>query len=969
MKRVLLFLCTLALVSFVQGAEPVRTTTDFNDDWTFQSVKADGARKTPVNMKKPGDPLEIEQYEKSISVRLPHDWAISGPFNAKDKNGGTGKLPWRGAGLYTKSFDLDQKDANKAVIFDFGGCMAFPEVYINGKYAGGWDYGYLGFQIDATPYLKFGSKNTIQVRCDTRQHGSRWYPGAGIYRSVQMIKRSKIAWFPEGAVFISTAQIDPDKAKIHVKITPEQKGKSNLSAKIVFVHPKTKKSFSFTRSIDSGSVCFEELIPDPILWSPDSPALYAVQAKLYADQKLCDEIVFPFGIRTVKYTADDGFYLNGKRLQLYGVDLHHDQGILGAASHPAAIERQLLIMKDMGVNAVRTSHNPNSPAFMDACDRLGFIVWNELFDKWNNTADLLDQKNFEPFIDRQVRQFVNRDRNRPSVSMWSIGNEITDIEGNKIGSSNPDNKAADRVKYAADCFRKYDTTRQVGLGCCVSGTCANGVRDSLDITGWNYNAQYQNARKVYPKMALVYSESASAVSTRGYYELPHPKGKAIYNKKTIQVDGYDFSSVPWGDIPDPEFERMANDTYCAGEFVWTGFDYLGEPSPFNEEARSSYFGIVDLCGIPKDRFFIYRSYWNPEKTTVHILPHWNWENSGLKKIPVYVYTNGDCAELFLNGKSLGKKSKLKELPTRRNIAVNPKTKVSASSEERKDPRGIHNKAENVLDPDRSTRWCASSPSPDQWLTVDLGSVKKISCWEVVFENALSKYQFDLMVSSDGLNWKNVCSQKEFTESGSSKILYFEQPIPAQYFKVVFKALKPGIWASVRSMVLDDKPVESNRLPEYYEAIDKYRIRWEDVEYQPGTLEAVAWKNGKEIGREMVKTAQAPVKIRLTPEKTVFRSDDDLIYILAETVDSEGNPCPLDTRTISVQLTGPADLVGIGNGNPIGYDRITDAEHPLFFGKAMIVLRSSKNPGSVQVKVSSKGVASSSVNLSKAFMGR
>lgn len=839
--------------------------------------------------------------------------------------------------------------------------MAFPEVYINGKYAGGWDYGYLGFQIDATPYVKYNAKNKIQVRCDTRQHGSRWYPGAGIYRSVRMILCSNQAWLPQGSVFIHTEKIEKNQARIKLEIAPARQLKGALKAEISF-----EKSGSVVANVkmslagDTGKA--DLTVPSPILWDVDHPFLYSVRVKIFGNDKILDEVSIPFGIREVQWTADDGFHLNGRRVQLYGVDLHHDQGILGAASHPAAIERQLLIMKDMGVNAIRTSHNPNSPEFMDACDRLGLIVWDELFDKWNHTADLLDQKKFDEFTDRQVRQLVYRDRNRPSVSMYSIGNEIFDIENNKVGDSNPFNDAARRVKHVADAFRKYDPTRKAGLGCCVSGTCSNGVRDSVDITGWNYNAQYQKARAVYPKMPLVYSESASAVSTRGYYELPHPKGKAIHNKKTLQVDGYDFNSVPWGDIPDPEFERMAKDTYCAGEFVWTGFDYLGEPSPFNAEARSSYFGIVDLCGFPKDRFFIYRSYWNPKAVTVHILPHWNWEDSKIKDIPVYVYTNGDSAELFLNGRSLGRKSKRTVIPEPVNFAADSKTKVTTSSEEKKDSSGTFNAAANVILSDLDKKWCAGSSDADQWLSVDLGEEKEFCNWLIRFEQSLGHYQYQLLISSNGSDWKEVFAQKKFEGTDSVKKLVLDKPQKARYFKIVFTKLRKGAWASIRSFVLNNDAAASDQLSDYYQVLDKYRLRWENVRYEPGTLEAVAYKNGKEIGRQKMTTAGKAAAIRLTPEKTSFRGDDDLCYILAETVDAQGVPCPLDTRTISVKIEGPAELVGIGNGNPIGYDTITDAQHPLFYGKAMIVLRSKKVGGKVRLTATASAVKEATVEL-------
>ena len=855
LKKTTCFLfCLLACCVSALAAEG-RTTLNWNEGWTFARVVPGAEREQAVSTMKVGDARIPEKLEEAENVRLPHDWAIEGPFDEKSTDGGQGKLPWRSVGWYFKTFTPAVADADRAVILDFDGCMAFPEVYVNDVFVGGWDYGYVPFQIDVTKFLKFGSENTVAVRCDARTHGSRWYPGAGIYRNVKLIQTSREARLPAGAVFVSTPDVSETAAAVEVSVNaeiPDAAFGRALSVDAEICAPdgaSIAKEVGIPLKDESGSAAkFRLTVPAPKLWSPESPSLYSLKVRLHAyascsgspasgavpetcKAKTYDEIEIPFGIRTVEWTANDGFHLNGKRCQLKGVDLHHDQGICGAASHPAAIERQLRIMKEMGVNAIRTSHNPNSAAFMDLCDQMGFIVWDELFDKWDATVDLFDQTKFDEFTERQVRQFVRRDQNRPSVCVWSIGNEVFDVERGEKGSSNPYLDGPRRVQFIADCFRKFDPTRKVAMGCCVSGTCTpeNHTRDGVDVIGWNYGAQYRKGHERYPEKAMVYSESASAVSTRGYYELPHPAKKDQFNKTSHQVDGYDWCSVPWGDLPDPEFDRMEEDSYVAGEFVWTGFDYLGEPSPFNAEARSSYFGIVDLCGIPKDRYFLYRSYWNPDALTVHILPHWNW-NAG-DSVPVYVYSNGDSAELFLNGKSLGKRFKIADGP-------------------------------------------------------------------------------------DG--------KMEF---------------------------------------VDDS------LPAYYRVTDKYRLRWEGVTFEPGTLEAVAYRDGREIGRQTIRTAGEAAAIRLTPESTEFRSDDDLCYVLAEAVDANGNLCPNEMRAFSVEVKGPAKLVGIGNGNPMGYDSLADAKHFLFYGKAMIVLRScptqeTGDAASVRVSVSSEGVKGMEVSLKR-----
>lgn len=999
-----------------------RTTINFNDDWEFALVEKGVERAESVeNLESPdrlkiGDALIPEKVGESKTVHLPHDWAISGPFDT-DPNlwGGQGKLPWRGVGWYTKKLNVPDTNG-KTYIIDFGGCMAFPEVYINGKYAGGWDYGYVGFQVDISEFLTAG-ENTIQVRCDTRRHGSRWYPGAGIYRPIRLITTTDRAWLKPGDVTITTPKAEADEAEVVVQVMfdkSELLHPFNCTGTVTIKDAQGKvvgQEAALIHDVEGREFRFR--IANPTRWDVTNPYLYTATIRitseggcieqedgsrgLFGVQDL-DEVRIPFGIRKIEWTADDGFHLNGRRVQLYGVDLHHDQGILGAAAHPAAIERQLQIMKNMGVNAIRTSHNPASPEFMDACDRLGLIVWDELFDKWDATADLLEQEYFDDFTARQVRQIVNRDKNRPSVCVWSIGNEIWDIEQNVKGGSNPNLDAPRRVKHVADCFRQFDPSRLVGMGCFVEGSCGadSHVRDSLDVSGWNYGAKYQEAHVRYPKMPLLYTESASAVSSRGYYELVeaakrfpgwfHPLRKDDYNKETLQVDGYDLISANGPrDIPDVDFDRMERDRYVAGEFVWTGFDYIGEPTPFDKQAKSSYFGIVDLVGLPKDRFFLYRSYWNPNETTVHILPHWNWDGKTHPIVPVYVYTNGDSAELFLNGKSLGRKTKIQNVtiePTK-NLAAQPGVAITASSEEGADEvgkaKGKTNFAPMAFDGRSETRWCAADDSPNQQLTVDFdparpdvllgvgstGKVIPIRYLSVEFEKPVENYKFHIEVSEDGKNWRTVCVHDRFEGAETT----FETTFSDDFccvgaIRIVFDELKDGFWASIREFVVSEKIPESAEKPEYYAVIDKYRLRWEDVVYEPGTLEAVAYREGKEIGREVVRTAGDPAKLRLTPEKSAFESGDDLIYVLVESVDKDGTVCPLDDRIVSVSIDGPAELVGIANGNSIGMDGFTDTSHSLFYGKAMIVLRSrpAAPSDSVRLTVTSEGVEPAETTL-------
>ena len=1126
MKHTLLLSVAIVIALFTSAqAERYQNVEKFNDGWSFARVVSGQERqKASFNLESPdrfqvGDDLIPEPLEASVAVRLPHDWAISGPFDTNPNTWGwQGKLPWYGVGWYSKTWRCDDP-AGRTFVLDFGGCMAFPEVYVNGKYAGGWDYGYMSFQVDITPFVQPGD-NLIQVRCDTRPHRSRWYPGAGIYRPVQLLTYSSPVRFKPGDVTITTPKAGAEEAEVVVKAAVDVssvKEPGALKAVVALKDPSGKIVTEKETSLNAvGEFECTFTVQNPQRWDVDSPNLYTAAVALYKTSEQgaspLDCVSIPFGIREIQWTTDDGFHLNGRRVQLHGVNLHHDQGVIGAAAHPTAIERQLKIMKDMGVNAIRTSHNPPSKEFLDACDRLGLIVWNELFDKWDGTAGLMDQSYFDAFMERQVRQFVNRDKNHPSVCIWSIGNEIADIESNSKGGSNPHLDAPRRVKLVADCFRKYDPSRLVAMGCFVDSACKpdSRVLKSLDVTGWNYGAKYRPAHRVYPNMPLVYSESASAVSSRGYYELVpptasypnwrHPTRKDDYNSQTLQVDGYDLISANGPrDIPDVDFDRMERDRYVAGEFVWTGFDYIGEPTPFDRQAKSSYFGIVDLAGIPKDRFYLYRSYWRPDATTVHILPHWNWQEEVVgdsrpadgkpKIVPVYVYSNADCVELFLNGKSLGLQFKANTLIKPVNLAAVPGCEYSASSEEGKDEceaaraegqgyasekagfkdtrvqsgtdlvgegkkKGKANFASKAFDDSDDTRWCAMDNSGNQWLQVkrsDEASLPNsaaarlpksapvgrfdsssnstseptlstlVRSVSVTFEMSVDRYAFKIQASADGKTWSDVYASK-FSGSGNSVSVPVDESLRnSQYFRVWFDETKDGAWASICEFKLS--PLPPLEMPGYYSVIDKYRFRWENVQYEPGTLEAVAYRyvgrekelvsipkssfpayslyDGlKEIGRQTVKTAGAPAALRLTlepnpftdkvgslldvgsaktglfgdmsssfcpcgfaPGKVGFRSDDDLAYILVESVDKDGTLCPLDNRTIRVTVEGSAELAGICNGDSMGMDSFTDAAHPLFYGKAIIAIRSKPGSDPVRVRVESEGVEQGVVTIS------
>jgi beta-galactosidase len=790
--------------SQISAVSAERQVIKFNRDWKF--VK--------------GDPCGAENVSFDDSswkaVRLPHDWAISGPFNPKE-DGYAAKLPWWGVGWYRKTFTLDKADTGKRVYFDFDGVMAFPKVYINGQLAGGWDYGYMSFRVDATPFVKFDGKNVIAVRADTRNHGTRWYPGAGIYRKVTRTICDPVH-IAHWGTYITTPEVNDASAKVSVRTTIENHldKESKVIVETILLDPDGKSVATLTTS--SGTILSggaNELsqsfvIPKPQAWDITSPKLYTAKTIVRTGDKITDTYNTTFGIRKFEFTANDGFHLNGRRVQLYGVCLHHDHGALGGAFYTRAMERQLEIMRDMGVNAIRTSHNPPAPELLELCDRMGFVVWDECFDKWDRTADRFDPNNMplEEYGEKQIRNFVMRDRNHPSIVVWSIGNEIDPQPAAKEGVS------AERVKFMSDFFRKYDLTRPVGMACHIPNVASGNTLDALDLAGWNYQRRYAQYRNRYPDKPIIYSESASALSTRGFYEPPLKQAKTQYSRQ-FEVDSYDRNAATWSDIADREFLLMDKDKFVAGEFVWTGFDYLGEPTPFSKQARSSYFGIVDLAGIPKDRFYLYRSYWRPDTLTVHILPHWNWPDRIGQNVPVYVYTNGDTVELFLNGKSLGKKAKAKD-------------------------------------------------------------------------------------------------------AGSG----------------------------------------------YYGSIDKYRLCFNDVNYEPGELKAVAYKDGKKIGQQVMRTAGKPAKIRLTPDRyDLSATGDDLCYILVEALDAKGVPCLLADNLIKFKVDGPAEIAGIDNGNPLSLEPFQDAEHKLFFGKAVLIVRTKEGQGGkISVTAESDGLKSADVTV-------
>ena len=597
-------------------------------------------------------------------VTIPHDWAINGPFDKKwdlqfvaieqngetektEKSGRSGALPWIGRGFYKTTVDL--KKLPKTAILEFDGAMADPHVYINGKLAGHWAYGYNAFRVDAAPYLKKG-KNEISVSLNNREESSRWYPGGGLYRPVQLVTNADAATINPWGCYFRTESIGNGKAEVSICTNINNVDKTlSIENQLVDAAGKVVAQFKYDDFDAQGNVVKTLTVDDAHLWSPETPYLYKLVTRLYRNKKLIDQTQQKVGIRTVRVAQYDGFQLNGVSRKIKGVCLHHDLGPLGAAVNKAALIRQIRTMKDMGCDAIRTAHNMPSTWQMEVCDSMGMMVMAESFDMWiypkcKNGYAL----NFKDWADKDIENLVLNHRNHPSIVMWSIGNEIPEQwseEGRNIS------------KHLQDLCHKFDPTRPVTQGMDrAEDALKSGFAQVMDVPGFNYRVhKYDNNIKQLPKGFLLGSETASTVSSRGVYKFPVEAS----DSKTYtdgQCSSYDVEYCPWSNLPDDDWRMQDDRDYTIGEFVWTGYDYLGEPSPYDEywPSRSSYFGICDLAGLPKDRYYLYRSHWRKDDATLHVLPHWTFPGREGETTPVYCYTSWPSAELFVNGKSQGR---------------------------------------------------------------------------------------------------------------------------------------------------------------------------------------------------------------------------------------------------------------------------------------------------------------------------
>jgi len=777
-------------------------------------------------------------------LNLPHDWAIEGPFK-QEYPGETGKLEWWGVGWYRKHLTIPAADAGRNIYLDVDGAMSYATVWLNGHCVGGWPYGYSSWRVDLTPFVKYGADNVLAIRLDNPKDSSRWYPGAGIYRNVWLVKTAPVH-IAHWGTFVTTPQIDEKSATVKIQVNVENNSEANanvsLNHEIFEIDAGGKRGQLVASQVISGLNAaahqvspFEGQIelPKPRLWSLEHPQCYVVVTSVKQDGKVVDCYETPFGIRTIQFTADNGFLLNGKRVPIQGVCNHHDLGALGAAINTRALERQVELLKEMGCNAIRTSHNPPAPELLEVCDRLGMLVMDESFDSWalGKTPNAYN-KLWEDWHEKDLRAEYRRDRNHPSIIMWSIGNEVLEL-GQPQGPA----IAASLTAIAHD----EDPTRPTVIGSNNGDAGYNGLQKCVDVFGQNYQSSgYASFRKANPTIPQVGSETASTVSSRGEYffqtgeNVPPVSEDKAQGQSDFQMSSYDLYAPPWATPPDAEFSGEDKTPSVAGEFVWTGFDYLGEPTPYNADlsnllnftdpeakarmkqqleelgkilvpSRSSYFGIFDLAGFRKDRFYLYQSRWQPDFPMAHILPHWNWPERVGQITPVFVYTSGDAAELFLNGKSLGLKKK--------------------------------------------------------------------------------------------------------------------------------------------------GPFE-------------YRLRWNEVVYQPGELKVVAYKGGKKWATDIVKTTGPAAKLMLQADRKTIRADgQDLSFVTVTVTDKNGLLVPRSKNHIQFALEGPGEIIAVDNGNATSFESFQAKERNAYNGLALVIVRSQPGtPGDIRLTASSSGLASAKTQI-------
>jgi beta-galactosidase len=613
------------------------------------------------------------------AVTLPHDWAIEGPFLATGPYGGMGRLQTWGPAWYRKKLDIPARDKGKSIFLDIDGAMSYATVWLNGRLVGGWPYGYNSFRLDLTPYVTPGGVNQLAIRLDNPAESARWYPGAGLYRNVWLTVADPVHVAHWGTV-VRTPQVSAEAAQVELAVTVDNDGKDaatlDVSMQLYALDDNGKRTAPVVATLpvqrvsvnarSSATANANTRVTQPRLWGPlpqQRPNRYLAVTTISRNGKVVDTQETPFGIRTLRFDANQGMFVNGEKIMINGVNNHHDLGALGAAFNVRAAERQLQILQQMGANAVRMSHNPPAPELLELTDRMGILVMDEVFDSWERKKTPLDfHLIFPDWHEQDLRAMLRRDRNHPSIIMWSVGNEV--------GEQYTGDAGAAIGKKLVDIAHQEDPTRPA-TGAMNYAKADMPLPATVDVISLNYQGagirslpgQFPNFHQKFPDKMMLSTESASALSSRGEYQFPVPgvisapvRPGAGGDPKRQQVSAYELFAADFGSSADRSWAAQDQNPYVAGEFVWTGFDYLGEPTPYYG-ARSSYSGIVDLAGFPKDRYYLYQSRWRPDLPLAHLLPHWTWPERVGEVTPVHLFTSGDEAELFVNGKSQGRRKK------------------------------------------------------------------------------------------------------------------------------------------------------------------------------------------------------------------------------------------------------------------------------------------------------------------------
>ena len=868
------------------------------------------------------------------AVTVPHDWAITGPFR-QELSGETGKLPWSGVGWYRRTVTLPAPVAGERWLLQVDGAMSYSTVWLNGQLVGGWPYGYATYQLDLTPYARVGA-NTLAFRLESPPKSSRWYPGAGLYRHVWLLRTPSLG-VAQWGTHVTTTALTETEATLRVEATLANSTAQEATLRLRTVVRDGQREVAASASMDvpvkaGGQVLTRTpvTLPHPIAWQPGRAHLYTAVTTVEQGGRVVDRYETPFGVRTLSFTGD-GFKLNGQRVMLQGVCNHHDLGALGAAFNVRAAERQLQIMQEMGVNALRTSHNPPAPELLDLCDRMGILVMDESFDTWKKGKKSQDYSMlWDDWSEADLRALVRRDRNHPSVIMWSVGNEVGDQE-------TPEGPAiAARLR---EIVRLEDTTRPVTAGMDRVISAYNGVAANLDLMGFNYKPfEFDRYHRENPARPLFGSETASTVSSRGVYFFPVAE-RIEAGRSDYQVSSHDLNNCNWSNLPDFDFAAEDRNPFVFGQFVWTGFDYLGEPGPHDRDlktlppftdpvlraeaerqlqeekrvavpSRSSYFGIVDLAGFKKDRFFLYQSRWRPDYPMAHLLPHWNWPERVGQVTPVFLYTTGDEAELFLNGRSLGRRTKAKIAPLPVNLAAGKPATASAEAEA----------AVRATDGRTETSWKSAVVGTPTWWQVDLGAPTALQALRVDFGRSAKSYAYRIVASDDARTWTPVASTSG--EEGDMTWVDYAVSLKTRYLRVEFGA------DNRTAPELKEFAAYATPLPV---DLDVYRLRWNDVVYQPGELKAVVYRQGQPWAEDVVRTTGAASQLTLTADRPEFRADGkDLCFVTITVADAEGRLVPRTSPRLHVEVSGAGELVADrpefrADGQDLGLVTITVAD--------------------------------------------